>query len=147
MIRVATHADLPRILELGEALHALSSYAPISFDREKVATTMGSLIDGAGVVFLAERDGIVVGGFAGAVSEFWFSTERLAYDYSFFIELSARNGITAMKLLTAFREWARIKGAKHLRLGITTGLHVESTARLYRAFGLVECGPLFQMEV
>lgn len=148
MIRVATHADIPRILELGERLHSVSSYADIAFDRVKVSALMAQIINGAGVVFLSERDGVVVGGIAGGVTEHWFSsTERLAFDYSFFIEPESRSGITAMKLLTAFREWARLNGARHLRMGITTGLNVESTARLYRAFGLTELGPLFQMEL
>ena len=79
MIRAATKADIPRILELGLMLHATSSFRHIPFDSEKVASMMSDLMDGAGVVFVAERDGVVVGGLAGGVTEYFFSREKLGF--------------------------------------------------------------------
>jgi GNAT superfamily N-acetyltransferase len=147
MIRPATFDDIPRMVQLGEQLHGMSSYAPLSFDRAKVAHHLAGLIAGHGVIFVAERDGEVVGGLAGGITEQWFGPDRVAFDYSLFIEPGKRHGITAARLIRAFVEWARIRGARQVTIGITTGLEVESTARLYESQGFVRCGDLFRMEV
>lgn len=146
-IRPATKNDIPRICELGYALHAESSYSEIPFDVAKVAKTMEDIIDHLGVIFVAERGDVIAGGIAGGVTEHWFSNERVAFDYSFFIHPEYRHGSAAARLMTAFFEWARLLGAKKVRMGITTGIHVERTAKLYRAMGFHEAGQLFQKEL
>lgn len=147
MIRAATHDDIPRLVELGQLLHDTSSYATSGINPEKVAKLLGQLIDGLGVVFAAEVGGEVVGGFAGAITEQWFSDDLIAFDYSLFIEPSKRQGLTALKLVLAFQNWAKAKGAKEIRMGITTGMNVEGTSRLYRHLGFEYVGPLFHMEI
>ncbi|MNO20209.1 hypothetical protein D3C76_99580 [compost metagenome] len=147
MIRPATHDDIPRLVELGALLHGTSSYSNSSFNPQKVATLLGNLIDGQGVVFAAVVNGQVVGAFAGGVSEQWFSDDLLAYEYSIFIEPSKRHGVIALKLVLAFQAWAKAKGAKEIHMGITTGISVEGTSRLYRRLGFTYVGPLFKMEV
>lgn len=147
MIRPATHADTARIIELGGLLHSTSSYANSEFDPAKAAGFIDSLIDGLGVVFVAEINGEVVGGIAGGVTEQWFSSDLLAFDYSFFIDPKTRSGITATRLLLTFIEWARIKGAKNIQIGITTGILVESTSEFYRAHGFVDAGLFFNKEL
>jgi len=147
MIRAATHDDVPRLVELGQLLHSSSSYATTGFNPQKVGSLLGQLIDGLGVVFVAEVGGEVVGGFAGAITEQWFSDDLIAFDYSLFIEPSKRQGLTALKLVLAFQNWAQAKGAKEIRMGITTGMNVEGTSRLYRHLGFQYVGPLFHMEI
>jgi GNAT superfamily N-acetyltransferase len=106
------------------------------------------LINGQnGVVFAAEIDGVVVGGMAGGIVDQWFNDDLIAYDYSIFIEPSRRSGITAIRLVKAFEEWARIKGAKIVQLGIGTKLNVEGTSKLYQSLGFEVFAPLFQKEI
>lgn len=147
MIRPARFEDIPRLVELGTMLHQQSSYADMPFDRVKVAGFLASLIGGAGVLFVEDRDGVVIGGLAGGITEQWFSSEKVAFDYSFFIEPSHRGGITAIALIKAFIAWARIKGAARITMGITTGINVEATSKFYRRLGFKDVGPLFSMEV
>ncbi|MBI6848633.1 MULTISPECIES: GNAT family N-acetyltransferase [Pseudomonas syringae group] len=147
MIRPATHDDVPRLIELGTALHQTSTYAAMAFIPEKAASFLHALIDGVGVIFVAEVGGEVVGGFAGAVTEQWFSDDLLAYDYSFFLDPKTRSGITATRLLITFIEWARIKGAKRIHIGITTGIHVSGTSDLYRSLGFTDAGLFFSKEL
>lgn len=147
MIRPATHADIPRIIELGHLLHQSSSYSRTRFEPEKAAAFIASLIDGLGVVFVAEVSGVVVGGIAGGVTEQWFSSDLLAYDYSFFIDPAARSGITATRLMLTFIEWSRLKGARSIQMGITTGLHIEGTSEFYRSMGFVDAGLFFNKEL
>lgn len=145
MIRVATREDLPVIVELGKMLHEESVYREFSYDPDKVFEHMGMLIDGGGVVFLAVRDGEVVGGVAGGVAEQWFSREKIAFDYTLFIRKDCRNGVMAMKLIVALTSWGKAKGVK-TRMGITTGINVEGSTRLYLACGMKPAGVLFQTE-
>ena len=147
MIRPAKHADVPRLIEVGALLHATSSYAETAFNPGKAAKLLDSLIDGLGVVFVAEIGGMVVGGFAGAVTEQWFSDELIAYDYSFFLDPKTRSGITATRLMLSFIEWAKLKGAKHIQVGITTGINVEGTSKFYRSLGFSDAGIFFKRDI
>jgi len=147
MIRPATMADTMRIVEIGEALHRESTYRDIPYCRDKVIALMRSLIQGGGVVFVAEKGGEVVGGIAGGVTSHWFSDELTGFEYSFFVLPEHRHGLVAMKLLLAMKAWCTSKGARTLRIGITTGINVEGTARFYRHMGFRDAGNLFEMEL
>lgn len=147
MIRPAKHSDVPRLIELGTLLHATTSYSTMSFCPDKSAAFLHELINGQGVVFVAEVRGEVVGGMAGAVTDQWFSNDLIAYDYSLFVEPSKRNGVIAVRLIQTFKEWAKLKGAKQIYMGIGTGVSVEGTTRLYESQGLRNIGPLLMMEV
>jgi GNAT superfamily N-acetyltransferase len=147
MIRPAIHSDVPRLIELGTLLHATSNYSAMSYSPEKSASFLHDLINGQGVVFVAEVASVVVGGMAGGITDQWFSDDLIAYDYSVFIEPTRRHGITAMRLIKTFEQWAIIKGAKQLHMGIGTGIHVEGTVKLYQACGLNHFGPLMMKEL
>ena len=147
MIRPAKHSDVPRLIELGNILHATSNYASMNYSPEKSANFLHDLINGAGVVFVAEVAGEVVGGMAGGLTDQWFSDDLIAYDYSLFVEPSKRNGVIAVRLIQTFQEWAKIKGAKQIHMGIGTGVNVEGTTRLYESQGLRNIGPLLMMEI
>lgn len=147
MIRPAIHSDVPRLVELAILLHATSDYSKMSFCPDKTGGFFHELINGQGVIFVAEAGGEIVGGMAGAVVDQWFSNELIAYDYSLFVEPSKRGGIHAVRLIQTFKEWARIKGATQIYMGIGTGVNVESTTRLYESQGLRNIGPLLMMEI
>lgn len=147
MIRSAKHSDVPRLIELGTMLHQISSYSTMAFCPEKSAAFLHELINGQGVVFVAEVNGEVVGGMAGAVIDQWFSNDLIAYDYSLFVEPTKRNGVIAIRLIQTFKEWAKLKGAKQIYMGIGTGVSVEGTTRLYESQGLRNIGPLLMMEI
>ena len=63
------------------------------------------------------------------------------------MEPSKRNGTVAIRLVRAFQEWAKLKGAKQIYMGIGTGVNVEGTTRLYESQGLRSIGPLLMMEI
>lgn len=143
MIRVATIEDVPRIADIGAMMHAESpEYRDIEYDRDKVAQTMIGLIE-HGVVFLYESGGEIRGGVAGGLSEFWFSRERIAGDFSLFVLPEHRQGMIAVRLVLAFKAWAKMRGARRVTMGITTGIHEEATAQLYLSTGMRRNGLLF----
>lgn len=147
MIRAATHDDVPSLVRLGSLLHDMSSYAGLGYDEDKVGRQCRSLIDGAGAVFVSVFEGEVVGFIGGGVTEHWFSGEKIAFDYSFFVHPEFRHGVTAVRLIKAFEMWASSQGAVQMRMGITTSINVEGTSRLYRALGFEDAGVLFNKEL
>lgn len=147
MIRVATHDDVPSLVALGQILHDTSSYSALGYDPEKVARQVEALINGAGGVFVADRDGQVIGFIGGALTEHWFSGDKVAFDYSFFVHPQYRHGVIAVRLVQAFEHWARASGAKQIRMGITTAINIEGTARLFKALGFENAGVLFSKEL
>lgn len=144
---VATLQDVPRLVEMGRLLHDTSSYAAIPFNEEKVADLLSGLISGTGAVFVTRKDGRIIGAIAGAVGAHWFSDELHGFEFSFFIDPEARNGFTALRLMNAFTRWCALRGAKSVRMGVTTGIHHESTAALYRLAGFKNAGVLLSLEV
>lgn len=148
MIRAMRPEDAPELVRLGQVLHDTSSYAALPFNAEKVETfLLGLTTLDNGVVYVAEVDGRIVGGMAGGIVDQWFADYKTAFDYSVFIDPKYRNGLTSLKLLHAFFEWAKTKGADEIRLGITTGLHLQGTSEFYRWLGFEYTGVMFRMEV
>jgi RimJ/RimL family protein N-acetyltransferase len=140
-IRVANPEDLPRILELGELLHKESPrWSRLSFNRTKAEAQMRMLMtDPRGVVFVAERDGVVVGGIAGFADAHWSSDDIVAQEVSFFMASDARGGMAATRLICALRAWGGMRKAVWLQAGTSTGLDPERTAGLYERLGFSRC--------
>lgn len=147
MIRAAAASDLPRLVELGAQMHAESPrYSRLAFDRARTAVTLAQLLESDdGFLYVAEHDGLVVGGLAGIASAHWCSHEKVATDLALFVEPAHRGGLEALRLVRTFIAWAGTRGARIVQLGVTTGIHVEQTARLYERIGLRQCGLIFEV--
>jgi GNAT superfamily N-acetyltransferase len=148
MIRAATVADVPILVELGAQMHGESPrFSRLRYDAEKVRALLSSAVNAPHMlVVVAERDGAIVGGFVGMVAEHWCSRDLIATDLALFIDPRRRGGIFASRLLRAYLDWAEIKGAKLTQAGITTGVHQLATERLYEALGLSRCGSIFEVD-
>lgn len=145
MIRAATAADTPAMLVLGRAMHAESRYAALPWDDAKVAELIGGLIASPdGLALVAEHDGVIVGGFLGAVDAHYFSPAKVATDFALFVAPDRRGGVLGAALLERFVAWAKARGAASVQVGITTGVHPERSARLLRACGFRDVGLLFE---
>ncbi len=146
MIRNATHDDIPTMLELGEAMHAESRYARYKWSVPKVRELIECLIDSDdGLALVAERDGEIIGGFLGVISERYFSDEKVANDFAMFVSQDKRGGIVAAQLIRAFTAWSTKNGAEP-ELGITTNVNLEATSRLLEMVGFKQSGNLFVFE-
>lgn len=142
MIRPATHDDLGALLVLAEQMHGESRFARRRFSLDKMARLFTTLIDSEdGLVLVAERNGEIVGGFAGYVAEDWFGPDLMSGDFGLFISEQARGGSTAARLIKTYSAWARSRGAQP-EAGISTGVHTETTTRLYEALGYERIGIL-----
>lgn len=140
-IRTATTDDVPRLVELGAALHAESPrWSRIPFNPARAAETLMRLILSTdGVVFVSEVDGLLVGGIAGVVQPHWACEASIAHEMSFVIDPEYRGGMAACRLICSLVAWARMKGAAWLHAGTSTGLDPEMVAKLYERLGFERC--------
>lgn len=147
MIRPATIADVPAMLALGQQMHDESRFDVLRWSARKVEALLHTCIASEDALALvAERDGAVIGGFIGFVGEHWCSEDRVAYDMALYIRSDRRGSIAGVRLLVAYREWAQSRGAVQITCGITTGVTLEATTRLYQAAGFVHVGHLFEYQ-
>ncbi|WLE60286.1 GNAT family N-acetyltransferase [Burkholderia plantarii] len=123
-----------------------SHFARLTYAPEKLAALFANLIASPdGLLLIAEYDGSPAGVFAGCVVEHWMSTDRIATDFGLFVLPRYRGRPAAMRFARAYQRWARERGALIVTLGISTGVHVEQTARFYRALGFTDAGLIFEV--
>jgi GNAT superfamily N-acetyltransferase len=146
MIRHATLEDLPRILDLAQVMHMESRFKDIPHSREKVELIFTRLIEGAGLILVAEKNGKVIGAIAAAVIELWFSTGKVGQDFGLFIHPEHRGGMLAARLVKGYEDWAKSQGAHAAELGINTGLQLEKTGQLLAHLGYTTVATLHAKE-
>ena len=146
MIRPALYADIPTICALMIEGHKVSKYKDYPLDTKRKFRTllMESIRSGNSCVFVAERQGVVVGFLVGMVDDLYHILNvKYATDLFFFAlyEGSA--------LLDAFIEWAKIQpGVVRIRLGATDVVEdYNRVAKLYDRKGLTQEGALYEMEI
>lgn len=144
MIRNACADDLPALLELGQQMHAESpEYRDMAFCPNTLRRTLTLAMDDH-FLRVAETGGRIVGGLAAMAVPHWFGPDRLACDLGIFIAPEARGGMAAARLIRCYVEWARDLGAKKITIGITTGVDVETTARLCERLGARRSGIIME---
>lgn len=147
-IRQATLDDIPNLVALGRLMHQESVYRTYALDVEKLALLLKHLLDeAAGIVLVAESSGAIVGGFVGMVVEHWFGLTKQAVDLALFMEPSHRGGRTAFRLLNAYVEEAKNRGADQIVMANSTGVDMERVADLFEAVGFEKTGYVLAMHV
>lgn len=141
MIRVAGHEDMPILVEFARRLVAESRFADFGFIEAKVAHRFGLLIDGAGSIFIAERDGVPVGAMACGVSADWFSEIPMTYEFGVYVAPEHRGSLAGPGLIRAYIRWAKTFGERvNINVGVTTGIDDARVIALYERLGLKVIG-------
>ena len=147
MIRDARHADVLRMIELGQAMHAESKYRCYDFDRLKLANTISDLIvSDRGIAIVAEVDGGIVGALIGYLAEHYFGNNLAAYGLALFIDPEHRNGMVGPRLIKQYVEQAQVNGAAEIVFANTTGYEKERVGRLFERLGFNHDGYVFSMQ-
>ena len=110
-MRVATVDDIPAIAAMGAHFIETEYPGAIRFDAERLGTLTRSLIDGAGVVFVVEQDGALVGMMALTTYTHPMNGDTIATEIVWWIQPEARGGRSALQLFKAGEAWAREQGA------------------------------------
>lgn len=137
MIRPATHQDIPRMVELGALMHGESpTFCRLQFDAAKLAATIASLIDApTGFAHVAEQGDQLAGGMLAMVAPHYFSPDLVACDLALFMAPEHRGGMAAVRLVSAYADWAQGQGAVITQIGVMTGVNVDKTEALLHRLG------------
>lgn len=115
VIRLAHHADVPAIVEMGQRFLAFSRYGQL-FNPEPahVEAAISGLLDSDwGHVVVATVDGKIVGFLLATLSTIWFAPEALtATELAWWVDPEARSSGAGIRLVRHFEQWARFRGAR-----------------------------------
>ena len=150
-IRLATAADLPAMVALGRATHAVSRYAAQPYSAARVQQGLQAVIDsgqGKYVLFAAVDSGRqVVGLLLGVIEQALFTEALSASVVYYIVDSAASMGGHAPRLLRAFERWALNRGAVEVNFGVNSGIDAGRVARYARRMGYGWVGGNFVKEV
>jgi len=137
MIEPAQFEDVPRLVEIGQAMAQESPrWSRLEYSVEKVAQMIDSLLcTSDGLVLVSRIDGEITGGIMAVARSNWMSNEVIAQEIALFILPEHRASFAACRLISAMVAWSKTKGARWIEAGISTGVHTERTAQLYERLG------------
>lgn len=138
MIRRATSADIPALVEFGRAMHAESpTHQRMSFNAEKVRQLFATMIAKpmTALVLVSETAGVIDGGVMALIDAHFFSDDLIAQELALYVVPEKRGSLRGARLVAGLDAWARAMGAKLLQAGCTTGNAVNRTIELYEHLG------------
>jgi hypothetical protein len=127
-----------------------------NFSDESALAMAGNALSPEGkrriAAFVAERqlpDGRreLEGMLIGTISTRIFTETVFANNSSFFILPAARGGLTAIRLLHIYHDWARACGADYVNVNVTTGVRLGRTDRLLQRLGFRQMGGNYSLAV
>ena len=135
MIRNATHADIPRIVEMAGKFYGQTRYAGIAPMAKESAAGLAIVMMEQGVMLLAEANGAVAGMVGLFIEPFTFNIEKtMATELVWWVDPEhQRSGIGA-ELLSAIEPACRDRGADVIRMMCLAG-QCEAAEAIYSRMG------------
>ncbi|MFW5498123.1 MULTISPECIES: GNAT family N-acetyltransferase [unclassified Maridesulfovibrio] len=119
-IRPAMHSDVEAVVQLGKEMHSLGRFKNIRYDFTKCRQAVRHCVDNPGSFFfcIAETDEKeIIGLHMGMLQEYFFSNQVAAQSISFFVTPEYRGSSAALKMLYAFKKWAKKRNAIEVVFG------------------------------
>ncbi|WP_374349750.1 N-acetyltransferase family protein [Limnohabitans sp.] len=143
-IRLGRSTDKDALVALALENQSELLHGNISVNPERVEQALRNLFDynpGTHVLFVAETsDGELAGGLLACVSRYYYSEELQAQLIQWYLRKSFRGTSIAPRLVKAFVEWAKARGASEVFMGISSGVDVQLTHRMMRRLGFTHLG-------
>lgn len=112
MIREATPADLPDLIRMGKAFHAVTGVADlIPMDVETLGRTFLQLMGGESSTILVKDDAGIVGAVGALLHPHYFNNAHITGQELFWWVDPEHRG-AGVELLDALEDWARSMGAR-----------------------------------
>ena len=137
-------SDTEEVVKLARINWAESRFHWLPFDEDKICANLGRMIEAPATSNLAivarNHSGKLVGYLAGSIEEYFFCRARIASSVFLFVDPAERGGLTAVKLVLAFRKWALNREAVELYIGVAGGVLMERTGQFLQRLGLRPTG-------
>lgn len=116
-IREATGEDVPAIVTMAQHFVSDTAYgACVPSDAGHLQRVTEQLL-ALGVIFVAERDGALIGMLAGLAYPHFLTTKQTASETALWVEWRFRGARIAKDLIEAFERWAAAQHATRVELG------------------------------
>jgi len=144
-LRAATQDDVQAMVALGRSVHAESRFANLPYDDGKLSRALVRLVElqerGSHCVLLVEnREGALIGGFIGALESYFFTSAVSANSILIWVDRAYRGSAAALRLIGAFRDWAKGKGAIEVCVLVASGVTIGRTDRFLQRLGFCQTG-------
>lgn len=131
MIRDAVHADIPRLVEMGERFAAtIGIKDSIGYDRETMEGLFAHLIDADGGILLVSDHGAA----GGLVHPSMFNRHHLTGQELFWWVDPGKRG-EGLRLFSALEDAARARGAQSWMVSTMEALNFEGASKFYERRG------------
>jgi GNAT superfamily N-acetyltransferase len=134
MIRKATAEDLPELLRMGKAFHAVTGVAEaIPLDEPTLERTFAQLIE-SGVILVIEEGGGLVGATGALLHPHYFNASHITGQELFWWIDPDHRG-RGSELLNALEAWVKDQGAHSFVMITLEALEPERVGLIYRRRG------------
>lgn len=153
VMRPACFLDIPSILNLGqryvEEEVKVVAHHSAEWDAMQSAHHLAQAITGDDLfLHVATRDGEVVGFlWAGTHCMAPWNPILVASDYLFYIVPELRGSLMGLRMVKAYRQWAKEKGCKEVRLSIASGINEERVGKMYGLLGFEPFGTVYNLKL
>jgi GNAT superfamily N-acetyltransferase len=133
----ATVADVPRMMQCAKDCCDEHGEEVLGgkFDAEGYEAAWKALLAGDGVMFLVEdATGKIVGGIGGATGLVTLTGKKRALSLFWYMDKAHRSGLTAIRLLDRFEQWAKDSGCQQITMPINDGMS-KSSGKVYERRG------------
>lgn len=146
--RTAKHTDAHDLVEICARFHAESWQSFADYDYKKMYGWLVERIDCDDTeIFMAFDGAELVGVMVGLVFCYPYSNTLVAGDYIWYVAPKYRGGMTGVRLMRMYEEWARGVGAVNIMAGVTSGIRIERGAQLLSRLGYSPVGTIMQKDV
>lgn len=122
------------ILRMMKDFKTASPYAHVHSDPEKMSQLVDNMTNASrkeAVVIVYEHKGKAVGLIAGQIGEMLFNRDTVASELMWWVDPEHRNSGAAVRLLSAFEEWARRNGCSMIQMVMVETEQADGVKRLY----------------
>lgn len=147
-VRDARGGDVDKLAAIiGRVLAEAPTYERMTFDHEKTANVIAGCIlkqDGWFIRVIADENDEPVGGIAGFIETSLFGPDKVAQDITMMIDKPYRGRCVRefIRCCCDYRAWAISNGAKIVKLGVSSGMKIDSISAALERLSFIRIGAM-----
>lgn len=131
----------------GRVMDEMPTYTRLAFDHEKTANYIaGAILKQKGwfLRVIVDETNEPVGGLIGVCEETLFGPDKVAYDVTMMIDKEHRGKCVRafIQCCEDFRDWGVNEGAKIVKLGVSSGIKIDSVSNVLERLGYIRIGAM-----
>ena len=139
--RLATERDVPAVTDLCQEFHGVSYQKTVPFDWDKMGDWVSDRVSDSGSLVVGAWSGSnLVGSVIGLTFVPPYSNRVVAGDYIWYVKPEYRGGMTGVRLMRMYEQWALDVGAVQILTGATSGVSTDLASALIRRLGFKSIG-------